>query len=87
MDFVAVDGLEAALAKVRFRGGGEDVELAQAAGGQAVEQLADDAPAEALAAMLRPHGHRADQRRELISLGAAARDELRSSRATMNVFQ
>src|ERR1051325_9398664 len=74
--FVAVDGLEAALAEVVLRRRRQQIELAQAARRQTVEELPHDAPPQAAVAILRIDGDRADQRRELIGLGAAARDEL-----------
>ena len=46
MDFVAVDGLEAALAEVLLGRGGEQIELAQSARRETVKQLTNDPPAE-----------------------------------------
>src|SRR5688572_23252341 len=76
MHFVAIDGLEAALLEVPLGGGGEKVELAQAARGQTVKELTNELPSDAVAAVFGKHGHGADQGRELIGLSAAAADHL-----------
>src|SRR5258705_13719700 len=75
MDFVAVDDLEPALAKVLLRGRGQQVELADAARRETVEELPDDLPSDAEAAVIGMHGDRADQRDELVRLGTAAGDD------------
>src|SRR5262245_54139689 len=75
MHFIAIDNLEAAFAKVLLRGGGQQVELADAARSQPVEQLANDLPSDAEAPVVGMHCNRANQRRELVRLGAAATDD------------
>src|ERR1051326_2665687 len=75
VDFVAVDGFEAALAEVLLGRRRQQVELAQAARGEAVEELAHDAPAETAAAVFGIDGDRADERGELVRLGAATRND------------
>src|SRR5437870_4988189 len=75
MLLAAIDHFEPALAEVLLRGGGQQVELADAARGQAVEQLAHDFASDAEAAVVGPHGDRAQQCGEFVRLGAAAGDD------------
>src|SRR5690242_20043263 len=72
MDLVAVALLEAAFLKVFFGGGGQQVELAQAARGQPVDELAHETAAKSLAAVRRRDSDRPDQRDAGIRFGAAA---------------
>jgi len=74
MDFVAVDRFESAPGEVRLRGRGEQVELADAARCETIEELPDDAPSDAATAMRAGNSHRSDQRGEFVRLGAAAAD-------------
>src|SRR5438876_11454001 len=76
VDFVAVDGLESPPLDIRLGGRGEEVELAQAAGGQPVEELAHEPPPDSVSAILRLDRDRADERRELIRLRPSATDDL-----------
>src|SRR6185436_133920 len=75
MDLIAIDSLEPALPKVLLGRRGQQVELAQSARREAIEQLAHDAASDAFLLILGIDGDRTDQRRELISLRAAAADD------------
>src|SRR5438045_2421842 len=72
VNLIAIDDLESALPEVLLGRRGEQIELAQTARGEPIEQLPHDAPAQPEAAVLRIDGNRTDQRRVLIGLGAAA---------------
>src|SRR3954454_865472 len=75
MDFVAIDRFETAFGEVRLRGRREQIELADAARCEAIDELPDDAPSDAAPAMRAGDRHRPDQRREFVRLGTAAADD------------
>src|SRR5712691_4966668 len=78
MDFVAVAFLETAFLEVLLRCRGQEIELADPARGEAINQLAHQEAPDSAAAMLRCYGDRADERRFLVCLRVPAADNLLS---------
>lgn len=76
MDLVAIDWFEAAFGEIGLGCRRQKIELADAARSQAVEELTDDAPPDPTLAMRAGNGNGADERGELMRLGAAAADEV-----------
>ena len=76
MDLIPIDRLESALPEVLLSGRRQKVKLAEAARGEAIEQLTDETPPETVTLVRRKDGDGTDEGRGWIRFGPAAGDDL-----------